>query len=98
MPRGHVPRAMGDQRVRQVEVAAADDAEDSVGAEAGQFPGDRLGDFHASRSARASTRAGLPDPPTIGSGPATSTAPVGGRVARFCSWVRPYLPAPSNAE
>src|ERR1044071_2998412 len=46
------------------------------------------------RSIRARTRLGLPNPPTIGSGAAITTAPVAGRVARFCSWVRPYLPAP----
>ena len=40
----------------------------------------------------------LPEPPVIGSGPATTTAPVAGSRARFCSWVRPYLPAPSSAE
>ncbi len=47
-------------------------------------------------STSASTRAGLPDPDTIGSGPASTTAPVAGSRARFCSWVSPYLPAPST--
>src|SRR4051794_41829481 len=47
---------------------------------------------------RARTRAGEPDPPTIGSGAATSSAPVGGSTARFCSCVSPYLPLPSSAE
>ena len=41
---------------------------------------------------------GCPEPPTIGSGPAITTAPVGGSRARFRSWVRPYLPAPSRNE
>ena len=50
------------------------------------------------RSTSASTRVGLPEPPTIGSGAAITTAPVGGSSARFCSWVRPYLPAPSRNE
>ncbi len=49
-------------------------------------------------STRASTRAGLPDPLTIGNGPAITTAPVLGSRARFCSWVSPYLPAPSRNE
>src|ERR1700722_4384457 len=98
MPCGHEPRAMRDQGVGDMEVAAADDAKDSVGAEARQRLGDGVGDTHQDRSTRASTRAGLPDPPTIGSGPATTTAPVGGSVARFCSCVRPYFPAPSSAE
>ena len=49
-------------------------------------------------STSASTRAGLPDPDTIGSGPAITTAPVAGSRARFCSWVSPYLPAPSRKE
>ena len=41
---------------------------------------DLVGDRrHVSTS--ASTRAGLPDPPTIGSGHTTSTAPVGGSAA-----------------
>src|SRR6185295_15436383 len=47
-----------------------------------------------SRSTSASTRVGLPEPPTIGSGPAKSTAPCGGSWARFCNCVSPYLPAP----
>src|SRR5689334_7699982 len=50
------------------------------------------------RSTRASARHGLPEPPVIGSGVTISTTPVGGSCARFCSWVRPYLPAPSIAE
>src|ERR671930_2706832 len=45
---------------------------------------------------RASTLAGLPEPRTIFSGATTSSAPVGGSSARFASWVRPYLPAPSR--
>src|SRR3984957_18215043 len=98
MPCGHEPRAMRDQGVGDMEVAAADDAKDSVGAEARQRLRDGVCDTHQDRSTGASTRAGLPDPPTIGSGPANTTAPVGGSVARFCSCVRPYLPAPSSAE
>ena len=69
----------------------------------GQRPPDQLGDraigaCRPSRSTSASTRAGLPDPFTIGSGPAITTAPVAGSRARFCSWVSPYLPAPSRNE
>ena len=50
----------------------------------------------AYRSTSASTRAGLPEPCTMGSGPAITTAPIGGTWARLASWVRPYLPAPSR--
>jgi hypothetical protein len=35
---------------------------------------------------------------TIGRGPTTITAPVGGSADRFCSWVRPYLPLPMRNE
>src|SRR5215831_14343896 len=49
------------------------------------------------RSTSARARQGLPDPPAIGSGVTISTTPVAGRDARFRSWVRPYLPAPSIA-
>ena len=84
----------GTQRVRDVEVAAAHDAERVPDAEPGQCRADELRDGHLSTS--ASTRAGLPDPETIGSGPAITTAPVAGSRARFCSWVSPYLPAPST--
>src|SRR5713226_16413 len=42
------------------------------------------------------TRHGLPEPPTIGSGPAITTEPLAGSLATFCSWVSPYLPAPSS--
>ncbi len=51
----------------------------------------------SARRARA-RGCGLPEPPTIGSGAAISTAPVGGSRARFRSWVRPYLSAPSRNE
>src|SRR5690606_18402456 len=88
---GHPGRA---QRVRHVEVAAAHHPERVARAQLGDGPPDELGDPH--RSTSASTRAGLPEPPTIGSGPATTTAPVGGSWARFCSWVSPYFPAPSR--
>ena len=98
VPGGDVSGAVRDQRVGHVKVAAADDAEHGVGAEVGERPRDGVGDEHQDRSTSASTRAGLPDPPTMGSGPAISTAPVGGSAARFCSCVSPYLPAPSSAE
>ena len=98
MPGRDEPRAAGDQRVRDVEVATADHAEHGLGAEVGQpLP-------TASRPACSAAlhqgqhAAGAPDPPTIGSGPVITTAPVMGRRARFRSCVRPYLPAPSNEE
>ena len=53
---------------------------------------------HGHLSTKANTRAGLPDPDTMGSGPAMMTAPVGGNWARCCSWVKPYLPLPSRYE
>src|SRR5699024_1488723 len=49
------------------------------------------------RSMSASTRAGDPEPPTIGNGPAITTAPVGGSRRRFCSWVSPYLSLPISS-
>ena len=90
-------RPAGDQRVRDVEVAAADHTEHDLGAELGQPLPDRVRDPHAQlRSTRASARHGEPEPPTMGSGLVITTAPVMGSRARFCSWVRPYLPAPSR--
>src|SRR5215468_6228782 len=50
------------------------------------------------RSTRASARHGLPEPPVIGSGDTMIIAPCGGSSARFCSWVSPYLSAPSIDE
>ena len=46
------------------------------------------------RATRARTRQGLPEPLTIGSGAATTIAPVTGSLSTLRSWVRPYLPAP----
>src|SRR5690606_12632023 len=99
VPGGDEPRAGRDQRVGDVEVAAADHPEDGAGAEAREGLAHGLRDARrpagaAHRSTRASTRAGLPEPPTIGSGEATRTAPRAGSRSRFCSWVSPYLPAP----
>src|SRR5580700_185727 len=95
----HEPGPAGDQRVGDVEVAAPDHAEHRVGAELGQPLPDRLRDPHAQlRSTRARARHGDPEPPTMGSGPVITTAPVAGSRARFCSWVRPYFPAPSRNE
>src|SRR6185437_14879882 len=82
--------------VGDVKVSAADHPEQRVRAQAGQGRGNRLGDPHQGRSTRARARHGLPEPPLIGSGPASTTAPRGGSRARFCSWVSPYLPAPSS--
>src|SRR5262245_36267984 len=90
------PGATGDQRVRDMKVAAADYPEDSVGAEVGKDGRDRVADEHQACSTRASTREGLPEPPTIGSGPAMTTEPVVGSLARFCNCVSPYFPAPSS--
>src|SRR5262249_61642742 len=93
------PGAARDQGVRDVKVAAADHAEHGVHSEPGQPAADGLRDPHAQeRSTRASARHGEPEPLTMGSGPAITTAPVTGSRARFCSWVRPYLPAPSSIE
>jgi len=65
----------------------------------GQPAADGVRDPHAQeRSTSASARHGDPEPLTIGSGPAITTAPVTGSRARFCSCVRPYLPAPSKDE
>src|SRR5205823_10517242 len=67
----------GHQGVADREVAAADQPEDVTHAEASERLADRLGDEHAGhqRWTRANTRAGLPEPPTIGSGATTMTAP-----------------------
>src|SRR6266568_2543536 len=77
-------------------VRHAGDAEYRVGAEIGQYRGDGLADQHQECSTRAIARQGLPEPPAIGSGPVITTAPMAGSLARFCSWVSPYFPAPSS--
>ena len=74
VPGRDIPGAARDHRIGDVEVAAADHTEDVVGPQTGQGAPHRLRDRH--RSTRASTRVGLPEPPTIGSGAASSTAPV----------------------
>ena len=84
-----------DQGVRDVEVAGPDDAEHLADAELSQRPPDD-GGRKRHRSTNASTRAGLPEPDTMGSGPAMRTAPVAGSSASRCSCVRPYLPLPSR--
>ncbi len=78
-----------DHGVRQVEVAGADDTEDLGHAEVRERSPDGVVDLH--RSTRASTRAGLPEPATMGSGAAMRTAPVAGSRATFCSCVKPVL-------
>src|SRR5690606_36258699 len=88
--------ALAHQGVGDVEVAAADHAERGPDARRGEHPADDLGDDHfgCPRSTRASTRTGLPEPPTMGSGGATTSAPVAGSRSRLRSMVSPYLPAP----
>src|SRR4029079_11752036 len=99
MPGRDEPGPAGYQRVGDVKVAAPDHAEHGVHPEPGQPAADRLRDPHAQeRSTSASARHGDPEPPTMGSGPAITTAPVTGSRARFRSCVRPYLPAPSSIE
>ena len=83
------PRAAGDERVGDVEVAAADDAEHRADAEPGERGADRLGDDQ--RSTRARTRAGLPEPPTIGSGEAITTAPRGRQPVEVAQLREPVL-------
>ena len=96
VPRGDEAGAARGQRVRDVEVAAADHAEHGPDTRLRQRGADRAGDRgHFSTS--ASTRAGEPEPVTIGSGAAITTAPVTGSLSRLRSWVRPYLPAPSTS-
>src|SRR5690606_34990347 len=89
------PCAGVDERVGDVEVARVDHTETGAHPARDEPATDRLRDAHQ-RSTSASTRAGLPDPPTIGSGAAMTTAPVGGSFARFCSCVSPYLSLPSS--
>ena len=82
VPGGDERDAARAQRVGDVEVAAADHTERVADAELGERPADQLGDVSGASPGiepsptSASTRAGLPDPPTIGSGPAITTAPV----------------------
>ena len=57
-----------DQSVRDGEVATADDTERLSGTQVGDSLTDRLRDPHQRRSTKARTRAGLPVPPTMGSG------------------------------
>ncbi len=97
MARGHEPRTRRDHGIGEMEVARTDHAEDLTDPGRVQGPPDGLGDLHE-RSTRASTRAGDPDPVTIGSGPATTTQPVAGSTARFCNWVSPYLSLPMRYE
>ncbi len=52
----------------------------------------------AAAGTSARTRHGAPEPPTIGSGAATTTAPVAGSRSSRRSWVSPYLPAPRSME
>src|SRR5690606_16183324 len=129
VPGGDEPEALLLQGIAHMEVAAAQQAEDTAKSGSGLSlePGTRSptgtgmqvgsgmragtgrqpgqGGGHGivngnhqpaspPRGTRASTRAGLPVPPTMGKGATTITAPVGGRWARLASWVRPYLPAP----
>ena len=97
VPRCDIARATGDERVGDIEIPAAHDAERLPNAETGKGPADRLRRPHRGQySISASTRVGLPEPPRIGSGAAITTVPIGGSDARFCNWVRPYLPAPSR--
>ena len=64
------PGTLVDQGVRDVEVAAAHDAERLSDAEHGQRPADSLRDPHDSALDQGEHAAsGCPDPPTIGSGP-----------------------------
>ena len=96
----HKPRAGRHHRVGDVEVAAADHAEHVVDAvrRPRTRPTRSATVSGRQRSTSARTRHGLPEPPTIGSGPAITTAPVGGSAARFCSWVRPYLSWPAGTS
>src|SRR5262249_21156057 len=94
---GHEARPGGDHCVGHMEVAAADDAEDALHPVTDERRPDGFSDIHC-RSMSARTRQGLPEPPTIGSGPTMSTAPRGGSFSRFCSCVRPYLSWPRRNE
>src|SRR5690606_14398654 len=91
----HEPGAGGDQRVGEVEVTRTHQTKGGPHPAGGQGAPDRLRDQHQ-RSTSARTGVGLPEPPTIGSGAAITTAPVGGSLARLRSWVRPYLSLPSS--
>ena len=71
---GDEPAAGAHEGVGDVEVARPDDAEGLLHAEAGEGAPDGVVDPRH-RSTRARTRAGLPDPATIGSGAATIAAP-----------------------
>src|SRR6202012_2841537 len=86
----------GAQRIGDLEVAAADDAERLSHPQAGQHRADHVGHRPRHAGTIANARAGDPVPPTIGSGDATSSAPDTGIRSRFSSWVRPYLSAPSR--
>ncbi len=67
------PCSAGDEGVRDVEVAAADDTERRVGAEAGQRPPDGLRDCHCACQITATLPVGWPRKPGK-SGAAAATA------------------------
>ena len=94
-------RTARDQRVGGHEISAADQSERSAHPTLRQRPSNSFGDQHGGRDpaqccTSASTRAGLPEPRTIGNGAVTSSVPVAGRRARFASCVSPYFFAPSK--
>ena len=86
-------RPSRDESIGDLEVAAAKEPEGVPHTQLGQRLADRLGDSHG--LTRASTRAGLPDPRTMGSGATMRTMPVAGSRSTLASWVSPNLPAPS---
>ena len=93
---GDEPARRGAQGVGDGEVAAADDAEGVADAQGGEHRPTASATLRRDASPfdqREHPRR-APDPPTIGSGATTSTAPVGGSWARCCRLVRPHLPAP----
>ena len=101
VPRGDEPGARGDHRVGDVEVARADDAEDVVDPGRRPGPGRRRPRRpsapsaldqrqHARRGAGAGDDRQRPDDERPRRWAAAS--------ARFCSWVRPYLPLPIRNE
>ena len=95
------PRAAGDQRVGDGEVAAADQPEDVRGPERRQACARPL--RRPARSTLSAGRAparapGCPSRARSAAAPRSAPRRSAATCVRFASWVRPYLPAPSRNE
>src|SRR5215208_313157 len=90
-----VYRRAEDRIDRRTEVHALESAVMIVVGDHGPFCSEKLFRVGGHRDgAMASTRSGLPLPPTILRGAAITIAPVGGSRSRFLKLARPNFPAP----